>query len=167
MSKKHKKKAKLLLPAHDAHLFSCGFSPECGGKPRCVFLLSELWDEEKERSYSAQLELRDVAAFEAVLNVFDDPLGSDVGGFYELFGRKRKIDLLERCFARRRELWLLPGTYDYDPDDPWDLLNSREELKGFAKKKRLKKYHLYLLEKQGGGFLILAKKYWIREIESE
>lgn len=163
MSKKKKNRAKLLFPTDDAHLYSAGYAPDYRGKSRLVFLLSELWDEERQENRKLFLEFRNVAAFEFSLNVFDDPLGADVGGLWELKGRKRKLALLERVFQRRRELWLLSGNYDYDPEDPWDCLNSREELKRFARKKNLKKYRLFVLEKQGGGCLILAKKCRIRE----
>ena len=166
MSKK-KQKAQLLLPTHDAHLFSAGYSPEYQRQSRLVFLLSELWDEERQQHTCAHMEFRQVAAFEACLNVFDDPMGADVVGLYELFGKKKKIALLERCFQRRRDMWLLPGNYDYDPEDPWDVLNSREELEHFERKKNLKKYRLFLLEKQGGGFLILARDYQVREIPAD
>ncbi|GEM_PF-3458158 len=164
MSKKHKKRSKLLFPTYDAHLFSAGYTPEYRGKSRCVFLLNEIWNEEEQKNYSAHLEFRKVAAMEAVLNVAEDGIGADVGGLYEIFGKKQKIALLERIFQRKKELWLLPGDYDYDEDDSNDSLNYREDLERFQRKKNLKKYHLYLLEKQGGGFLILAKKYKIRQI---
>ena len=167
MSKNKKQKSKLIFPCQDAHLFSAGYAPEYERQSRLVFLLSEVWDEERQNHIYAHLEFRRVAAFEAVLNVFDDPIGADVGGLYELGGKKRKKALLERVFARRRELWLLPGNYDYDPDDPWDCLNSRDELERFERKKNLKKYRLFLLEKQGGGFLILARDVQIREIPEE
>ena len=164
MSKDKKQKGRLILPCQDAHLFSAGYSPEFERQSRLVFLLSDLWDEEGQKTVCAHLEFRRVAAFEAVLNVFDDPMGADVGGLYELKGKGRKRALLERCFARRRELWLLPGNYDYDPDASWDVLNSREALERFSRKKNLKKYRLFLLLKQGGGFLILARDCQVREI---
>ena len=167
MSKNKKQKSKLIFPCDDAHLFSAGYAPEYERQSRLVFLLSEVWDEARQTHLCAHLEFRRVAAFEAVLNVFDDPIGADVGGLYELKGNKRKKALLERVFERRRELWLLPGNYDYDPDDPWDCLNSRDALEDFMRKKNLKKYRLFLLEKQGGGFLILARDCEIREIPGE
>lgn len=167
MSKNKKQKSKLIFPCQDAHLFSAGYAPEYERQSRLVFLLSEVWDEERQTHICAHVEFRRVAAFEAVLNVFDDPIGADVGGLYELKGKKRKKALLERVFTRRRELWLLPGDYDYDSDDPWDCLNSRDELERFERKKNLKKYRLFLLEKQGGGFLILARDCEIREIPEE
>jgi hypothetical protein len=167
MSKKDKRKAELLLSTFDAHLFSAGYTPECQGKSRCVFLLSELWDEDKQQHISAHLEFRDVAAVEWVLNVPQDGIGSDVGGLYELFGKKEKIALLERVFQRRKAMWLLSGDYDYDEDDPYDSLNSREDLDELEEKKNLKQYRLFLLQKQGGGALILAKRYELREIPEE
>ena len=164
MSKNKKQKSTLLLPCADAHLFSAGYAPEFEQQSRLVFLLSEIWDEARQKNICAHLEFRRVAAFEAVLNVFDDGIGADVGGLYELKGKNRKRALLERVFVRRRELWLLPGDYDYDPDDEWDVLNSRDDLERFERKKNLKKYRLFLLVKQGGGFLILARDMQIREI---
>ena len=61
MSKK-RQKAQLLLPAHDAHLFSAGYSPEYQRQSRLVFLLSELWDEERQQHTCAHVEFRRVAA---------------------------------------------------------------------------------------------------------
>ena len=58
MSKKKKQKkylpevekgpvSQLIFPSFDAQLYSAGYTPEYKGKSRCVFLLNELWDEEK------------------------------------------------------------------------------------------------------------------------
>lgn len=154
-----KEKAKLLYPTFDGDVQLLGCTPE-RLKTRCDFRLA-VWDEAAGERKGLALCFHHVAALEFSLNLCDSYIGADLGGFYEIFGKKQKKKLLERNFDRKRKSWLLPGEDGYDEKDPADSLNYRKELDKLEQK--LDKYHLYLLESFGGSYLILAKGYTAQE----
>lgn len=154
-----KERSKLLYPTFDGDVQMLGCTPE-RLKTKCAFRLA-VWDELAGERKGLGLDFHHVAALEFSLNLCDSYIGADLGGFYEIFGKKQKKKLLERNFDRKRKSWLLPGNYEYDEKDSSDSLNYRKELDKLEKK--LDKYHLYLLESSGGSYLILAKGYTAQE----
>lgn len=153
-----KQPAKLLYPTFDGDAQQFTLWPRYMASG-CSFLL-ELWNEPKQRRERVLLLFRQAAAVEVSLNLWDARMGADLGGFYELYGKKEKRKLLQRNFKRRKKGWLLPGDYDYDPDDPQDGLNDRMELNRLLE--QLDDYHLYLLQSWGGSVLLLARGYEIQ-----
>ncbi|MCD8342389.1 MAG: hypothetical protein LUC87_09640 [Clostridiales bacterium] len=154
-----KKPAKLLYPAFDGAAQQFTLWPRHLGSG-CSFLL-EIWNEPEQQTQQVLLLFRRVAAVEVSLNLCDSMTGTDLGGFYELYGKKQKRRLLQRNFKRRRKGWLLPGDYEYDPADPHDCLNDRTELNRLLG--QLDDYHLYLLQSWGGAYLLLAGGYEVQE----
>lgn len=154
-----KQPAKLLYPTFDGDAQQFTLWPRYTASG-CSFLL-ELWNEPEQRTQQVLLLFHQVAAVEVSLNLWDAGMGADLGGFYELYGKKEKRKLLRRNCKRRKKGWLLPGDYDYDPDDPQDCLNDRTELNRLTG--RLDDYHLYLLQSWGGSVLLLASGYEVQE----
>lgn len=154
-----KKPSKLLYPTFDGDAQQFTLWPRYTSSG-CSFLL-ELWNEPEQRTQQVLLLFHQVAAVEVSLNLWDARMGADLGGFYELYGKKEKRKLLQRNFKRRKKGWLLPGGYACDPADPQDGLNERIELNRLLE--QLDDYHLYLLQSWGGSVLLLARGYEVEE----
>ncbi|NLJ88792.1 MAG: hypothetical protein GX327_08505 [Epulopiscium sp.] len=58
-----------------------------------------------------------VAAIEFHMNFFDNPVGAEAWGFYEIFDRAEKEKMLERNFNGRKDGFLFNGDYNYDLKD--------------------------------------------------
>ncbi len=155
-----KKQAKLLYPAFDGEGQQFTLWPRYAGSG-CSFLL-ELWNEPEQRKQQVLLLFQQVAAVEVAQTLWDASIGANLGGFYELYGRKEKRKLLRRNCKRRKKGWLLPSGYDYDPADPCDGLNDQGEVNRLLG--LLNDYHLYLLQNWGGSVLLLARGYEVEEM---
>ncbi|MCC8064183.1 MAG: hypothetical protein LIO70_03730 [Clostridiales bacterium] len=155
-----KKPAKLLYPTFDGDAQQFTLWPRYTASG-CSFLL-ELWNEPEQRTQQVLLLFHQVAAVEVSLNLWDARMGADLGGFYELYGKKEKRKLLQRNFKRRKKGWLLPGRYENDPADPQDGLNDRTELNRLLG--QLGDHHLYLLQSWGGSVLLLARGYEVQAL---
>lgn len=156
-----KQRSKLLLPTFDGSISNV-CAHRRGKHIRVSLFVEEVWQEREQRSTAYAIRFDKVIAMEASMNFF--LFGGDAGGFYELFSTKEKKKLLERNFIRRREDVLMSGCYNYDKDDPNDSLNYRGFVERMSRKKRLKKYRLFLMESCSGCYLILAKKCEIQEM---
>lgn len=150
---------KQLMVTHDAQLTKLKIVPRCT-KTKLSYHL-KMYDHQKERTVSRKFCFSRVAAISFSLNYFDNPIGAEVCGFYEIFDREAKEELLEQNFLARREGFLLPGNYGYDPTDPSDLLNERTVLERVYDE--LDSYRLFQQQTTGGIYLILAKKWKVRD----
>lgn len=113
----------------------------------------------------ASIIFEDVIAVDFRINYFDNCVGLDLGGFYEILENNYKVQLIEEIFENRRHGHLLHGDYSYDPTDDNDLLNNRESLSDILK--QLDCYHLYQQQAYGGILLVLAKSYCLVEHKNE
>lgn len=150
---------KQLIVTHDAQLTKLKIVPKCM-KTKLSYQL-KMYDPQKKRIVRRQFCFSRVAAISFSLNYFDNPIGAEACGFYEIFDREVKEDLLEQNFLARREGFLLPGNYDYDPTDPSDLLNERTVFEQVRDK--LDSYRLFQQQTTGGIYLILAQKWKVRD----
>ena len=149
------KKSQLALSTYDARLTDMKISPKC----LCtkVSYKLKLYDETLERSINRKMCFEDVAAIAFLMNYFDNPIGAEVCGFYEIFDTNAKKEMLENNFISRRERFLFHGDYNYEPDEPHDLLNNRESIESVLEE--IDQYHLYEQQTIGGTYLILAKSW--------
>ena len=145
-------KSKILLQTHDAQMTALKITPKCD-RTRISFKL-KLYDETEKQIVAKEIVFTDVAAIEFRLNYFDNPIGAEVCGFYEIFDRAEKEKLLESNFAARKDEFLYHGDYDYDANEPSDILNYREPINKALKS--LDEYHLYSQQTTGGFYLILS-----------
>ena len=149
------KKSQLALSTYDARLTEMKITPKCLNTK--VSYKLKLYDETLERTVDRKMCFEDVAAISFLMNYFDNPIRAEACGFYEIFGKDMKKELLENNFLSRRERFLFHGDYNYEPDDPHDLLNYRESIESVMEE--IDQYHLYEQQTTGGTYLILAKRW--------
>lgn len=151
-------KSKLLLLTFDAQLIELKIIPKC-----CHTKISyklKIYDEALHQRVIRTMHFEDVAAIKFCINYFDNPMGAEMRGFYEIFQREKKEDILEKNFILRKNSVLFHNDYNYEPNDPYDLLNNRENIEHILKK--IDDYHLLQQQTIGGDYFLLAKK-WILE----
>lgn len=115
--------------------------------------------DEKDRVIKALIIFKGVIAIDFEINYFNNSIGSELFGFYEIFDTTAKINMIEKIFNNRLEGYLYHGDYDYEPKDENDMLNYKEELNEVVKE--IDKYKLYQQQTEGGIFYILASSYEI------
>ncbi|MBO5303097.1 MAG: hypothetical protein J6A92_03505 [Lachnospiraceae bacterium] len=149
-------KSKLVLITYDAQLTKLKIVPKCH-KTKVSYEL-KIYDEKLQRKVQKKLTFKKVVAVEFHMNYFDNPIGAECCGFYEIFDKTEKEAMIERNFKIRKENFLFHGDYTYDAEDEHDLLNYREDMEKILK--RLDEYHLFQQQTTGGVYSILAKK-WV------
>ena len=145
---------KLLLGNFDGSMERLELLPECGAA-RAVFH-TRYWERE-DRSVEAVVTFFGVIAISFSVNYFDNPMGSELFGLYELEDEAEKVRLIRDNFSIRRREFLLAGYDGYDPEDEDDLLNSPREMEQAIL--RIKRYHLYQQQTQGGTYRLVARGY--------
>ena len=148
-------KAKLLLQTFDAQLTELKIAPKCLHTK--VSYKLKMYDEDTGRRVARVMRFEDVAAIGFHMNYFDCLIGSEGCGFYEIFARDKKVELLEENFIRRRNDFLFPGGYNYDAEDPHDLLNYREPMEDILRE--IDQYRLFQQQTTGGTYTLLAKQW--------
>lgn len=127
-------------------------------KPKCnrskVTLFVKLCGDDG-RCKKMEMVFDHVICMDFEMNFFDNPIGSELFGLYEVCDRESKQALLEQCFENRLNRFLAHGDYLYDEDEPNDMLNFRDTMNEYMEK--LEDYHLYEQESAGGIYAILAR----------
>lgn len=160
MSDTYVKKSQLLLPTFDAQLTELKIIPKCHNTK--VSYKLKMYDEALQQKITKTMCFKDVVAISFHMNYFDNLIGAEVSGFYEIFQREKKEEMLERNFISRKNNYLFHGDYDYDPAERNDLLNNRESIESILREIEL--YHLYEQQTTGGTYLLLAKQWSIEGI---
>lgn len=148
-------RTKVLLSNFDGTMSRLEVLPAC--QDTQVLLYTQYWNRE-DQLVSVELEFSGVVAADFSVNYLDNPIGSELCGFYELEDEEEKMRLLRKNFDRRRREFLLTG-YQLQEDDPGELLNDFELLEQVS----LGAYHLYEQQTMGGVYRILAKGWKIKE----
>ncbi len=148
------KKSKLVLPTYDAQLTELKIKPK-HIKTKISYKL-KLYDETLKQTVTKTLLLEGVIAIDFSMNFFDNPIGAEVCGFYEIFAEEEKKRLIEQNFLARREGFLYHGDYDYDEKEENDILNYRPSIEKVLK--NIEQYHLYQQETTGGLYSFLTEK---------
>ncbi len=153
-------RSKLLLGTFDGALREVEIQPEKKySKVKCKV---QYYDEKADGiAVKAKIVFQHVVAIRFCVNQFENTIGAELGGFYEISDRDKKKEMLEKNFSGRREGYLYHGNYQYDPEDGADMLNYRDNLERVEKK--LDRYHLYQLQTVGGMYELLAKGYRLEE----
>ena len=156
-------RSRLVLPTWDGSLHEVKISPLCG-ETQVEFQIRYYKGEGgEERSVAALLRFHQVASLDMEVNCFDQPVGADLGGFYEILDGDFKKQLLEKVFENRKTGYLFHGSYDYDPEDPADMLNFRGPVEAMLRD--VDGFHLYQLQAMGGICHILSRDYELVERE--
>ncbi len=147
-------KSKLLLSTFDGSLGEVKIVPECLDT---IIQFKILYYGENDKEVQAEIIFEKVISMDFEVNYFDNLIGAELSGFYEIEDNDLKKSLIERVFDNRKEGYLLSGDYNYDADDEHDMLNYRGTYDEMEK--QLKKYHFYQLQTMGGIYHILAEGY--------
>lgn len=146
-------KAKLILANFDARISKIDIKPK--NKNTKVILSSRMYNEKIDENETVKLIFKDVATIDFRINYFDNMIGAEVFGLYEIMDRAFIEMLAKNNFERRKEIYLLEGNYDYDEDDEHDMLNSFDIMNTFVKERD--SYHTYVQNVDAGVYIIVAK----------
>lgn len=144
---------KLVLANFDARIPKIEIKPK--NTETNVTISSKMFDEEIGKKISVKLRFYNVAAIDFHINYFDNMIGAEGLGLYEIKSREFIDNILKENFRKRREIYLLEGDYNYEEDNPHDLLNSFDLLKQYTKEK--KQYRAYVQNVDAGVYVIIAK----------
>lgn len=148
------KKAKLVLANYDARISKIDIRPK--NKHTKVILSSRMYNSETDQEETVKLVFVDVATIDFRINYFENMIGAEVMGLYEITDRKFIEQLTKETFERRREIYLLEGDYNYNEDDEYDMLNVFDVSAIFAEEKD--SYHAYVQNVDAGVYIIVAKE---------
>ena len=90
-------------------------------------------------------------------------IGAEAFGLYQIEDKQFIDSLVKDIFERRKELYLLEGNYNYDEDDPADMLNVLDL--GGRFEQEAESYNAYVQNVDAGVYIILAKKYELITLE--
>ena len=147
------KKGKLLLNNFDARIPKITIKPKSSRSKTVIH--SKIYDENARKVKAVRIVFDRVAAIEFCVNYFDGMIGAEAFGLYEIEDADFIDSVVKRNFERRRDVYLLEGDYDYEPDEPADLLNVFDLTGTYRKKKG--KYHAYVQNVDAGVYIIIAK----------
>lgn len=147
-------KSKLLLNTFDGTLKKLKLAPKCENSK--VELGIKYFAKEDVLT-NATMVFEQVIAIDFEVNYFDNFIGAELFGLYEIFDPAAKTSLIEKIFKNRLEGYLYHGNYEYDPHEKNDMLNYREPLEEIIRS--INNYHLYQQQTQGGIYYVLAANY--------
>ena len=151
-------KSKLVLETSDASMKNISIVPK--GLCTEIDFHMEYYDAE-DILKSIIITFENVIAVDFEINVFDNPIGSELCGLYEILDHSAKSNMIEKIFQNRRNKFLDYGDYHYDKDDEADILNYKGNLNRV--KQEISKYHLYDQLSIGGVYTILSESYTIKK----
>ena len=146
-------KTKLILNNHDARIHKIDINPK--NIDTSIVLYTKIYDEDVKKIIKCKLLFKEVSAIDFQINYFDNCIGSEGYGLYEIIENTYKKNLINKVFDYRKEMFLKCG-YNYDENDKHDILNYKNGLNQFSKK--IKDYHLYVQNVDAGVYIILSKK---------
>ncbi len=149
------KAGKLLVKNFDARIPKIEIKPK--GSSSKIIVLSKMYDENDDKKINVKIHFDNVAAIEFCINYFDNMIGAEALGLYEIEDIDFVDSVVKRNFERRREVYLLEGDYEYDPSEPADMLNVFDLLGIYQKEKE--KYHAFVQNVDAGVYIIIAKGY--------
>ena len=148
------KKGKLILANFDARISDITIKPK--NTRTKIIMKSKMYDESGEQK-NVKIVFSDVAAIDFRINFFDNMIGAEVLGLYQIEDKSFVDNLVKNIFERRKEIYLLEGHYDYDEDEPADMLNVLDL--GGRFKQEADSYNVYVQNVDAGVYIIVAKKF--------
>ena len=148
------KKGKLILANFDARISDITIKPK--NTRTKIIMKSKMYDESGEQK-NVKIVFSDVAAIDFRINFFDNMIGAEVLGLYQIEDNSFVDNLVKNIFERRKEIYLLEGHYNYDEDEPADMLNVLDL--GGRFKQEADSYNVYVQNVDAGVYIIVAKKF--------
>ena len=146
--------ANLILANFDARLSKIEVKPK--SEQTKVTLSTRMYNEETDEKENVKIIFDHVAAMEFRINYFDNMIGAEVFGLYEIPDKGFIEQVVNGNFERRKEVYLLEGGYNYDEEDEHDLLNVLDLAGTFATEKD--SYHAYVQNVDAGVYIVIAKE---------
>ena len=147
------KKAKLVLANFDARIPNVSLRPK--NLSTKVTVSCKMYDEVSCEKKTVKLLFTGVAAIDFRVNYFDNMIGAEVMGLYQIEDRSFVEKLVKDIFERRKEIYLLEGDYDYDENEPADMLNVMDLQGNFMREND--SYSAYIQNVDAGVYIIVAK----------
>lgn len=148
------KKSKLILANFDARISDITIKPK--NTRTKIIMKSKMYDESDEEK-NVKIVFSDVAAIDFRINFFDNMIGAEVLGLYQIEDKSFVDALVKNIFERRKEIYLLEGHYNYDEEDSADMLNVLD-LSGKLEQES-DSYHAYVQNVDAGVYIIVAKHF--------
>ena len=148
------KKGKLILANFDARISDITIKPK--NTRTKIIMKSKMYDESGEQK-NVKIVFSDVAAIDFRINFFDNMIGAEVLGLYQIEDKSFVDNLVKNIFERRKEIYLLEGHYNYDEDEPADILNVLDL--GGRFKQEADSYNVYVQNVDARVYIIVAKKF--------
>ena len=148
------KKAKLVLANFDARIPNISLRPK--NLSTKVTISCKMYDTSLKDDKLVKIVFSGVAAVDFRINYFDNMIGAEVTGLYQIEDRAFIEKLVREIFERRKEIYLLEGHYDYDENEPADMLNVMDLYGDFTKD--MDSYSAYIQNVDAGVYVIVAKE---------
>ena len=148
------KKGKLILANFDARISDITIKPK--NTRTKIIMKSKMYDESDEEK-NVKIVFSDVAAIDFRINFFDNMIGAEVLGLYQIEDKSFVDALVKNIFERRKEVYLLEGDYNYDEEDSADMLNVLDLGGKFGEESD--SYHAYVQNVDAGVYIIVAKHF--------
>ena len=148
--------SKLLLKTFDGSMSRLMITPKCDQTEVELHIQYYDYDEDKTLK-KVKIRFHSVVSIDFEVNYFDNCIGAELFGFYEIDWLEKKREMIEKVFHTRKDGFLLHGNYDYEPDNGHDMLNYRERMQTVDE--HLAHYHLYQQQTEGGIYYLLAGGY--------
>ena len=145
--------ANKILANFDARISKISILPE--NKSTRVVMESQMYDELSVIKKSVSIVFTDVAAIDFRINYFDNMVGSEAFGLYQISDRQFIERLVKEIFERRKEIYLLEGDYDYDEADRSEMLNTLDIYGNFFPV--MNNYCVYAQNVDAGVYIVMAK----------
>ena len=148
------KKAKLVLANFDARISNISLRPK--NLSTKVTISCKMYDTSLKVEKLVKIVFSGVAAVDFRVNYFDNMIGAEVCGLYQIEDSVFIEKLVRDIFERRKEVYLLEGHYDYDENEPADMLNVMDLYGDFTKNRD--SYSAYVQNVDAGVYVIVAKE---------
>lgn len=148
------KKAKLVLANFDARIPNISIRPK--NVSTKVTISCKMYDASLKVEKLVKIVFTGVAAVDFRINYFDNMIGAEAFGLYQIEDKVFIEKLVREIFERRKEIYLLEGHYDYDENEPADLLNVMDLYGDFTKD--MDSYSAYIQNVDAGVYIIVAKE---------
>lgn len=148
------KKAKRVLANFDARIPNISLRPK--NLSTKVTVSCKMYEEASGEKKTVKLVFTGVAAIDFRVNYFDNMIGAEACGLYQVEDRAFVEKLVRDIFERRKEIYLLEGDYDYDENEPADMLNVLDLSGDFMRD--MDSYSAYIQNVDAGVYIIVAKE---------
>jgi len=147
------KKTELILANFDARIPHISIKPK--NTDSKIIITSKMYDEDTDEKIPVKIHFRNVAAIDFRINFFDCMIGSEAFGLYCVDDKDFIRSIVQNIFDRRKEIYLIEGSYDYDENNEYDILNCLDISGEFEES--IDEYKVYIQNVDAGVYIIVAK----------